>query len=722
MLFASTAERRRPSGLFGVGLTNLLNMKSSLIVALIVIIGLYISAMGIISYAGYYWEDLREDTVTFLDVKIPNKLVNQGNVNVSDFESYIEWSRNKTFHIDDSYFINQLDSDISCLPNNWGHSKEEGEKIFPYYQYPLCKNINPYPNDEVLLDPQLKAIKIHCENNVSSSYILGPTFKSVFYAPYKNRFTILDYQNFTVNVSKKNEWVLASCHNSQNSSDYKLGDIHPTFNPSSYSNAISLSKNDRYNPRVPILYLVLDSFSRRHFYRKLPKTLSFLENLSRQGEYGVFDFKMHNIVGSKSIDNMSVVLTGMNKRTRKEAGPSNDIWVLLRKLGFMTMVGQEDCSKIFAYTFGKSMNVDHSIQQFFCAANKYSKFTTKKKVTSTQRCIGNRMSHDYMLDYLEDFLDMYIHSSRWAYLHIDAAHEGTGQHAATLDESLVTFLEKAVVREDFPVIFLEADHGMRYGDWKRNEAGSQEWKLPAFWMLIPHKILKDIPNSYSNLIHNTYRLTTKYDIRQTMLSLAAFLKNRPINKDPIGIDLLTQRVMNNRTCEEMRIPLEYCSCMSFLEIEPYLLYNDIIKDSDFTSIRYLIFSLVEITIDKLNDQVNYNNETLRLCRSLKLKEILNSSISLYGGMVTVRVVISTSPEMVVESLFQITESDYGQDKIYFRDTLMDYKIVYLSRINEYNHTCEEVSQAFEIDPEFCLCDDVVIHALIESVKEYDSDK
>ena len=422
---------------------------------------------------------------------------------------------------------------------------------------------------------------------------------------------------------------------------------------------------------------------------------------------------------------MSVLLTGMKLHKRQIADSSNDIWILLRKLGYMTLVGLEDCSRIFANTFGKSMKVDHSIQQFFCAANKYSKFTTDKKVTSKQRCIGNRMSHDYMLNYLEDFLDMYKYSSRWAYLHIDAAHEGTGQHAATLDESLLQFLEKAVAREDSPVIFLEADHGMRYGDWKRNEAGAQEWKLPTLWMLIPHKILKDIPDSYSNLIHNTYRLTTKYDMRQTMLSIAAFLKNRSITKEPLGIDLLTERVMNNRTCEEMRIPLEFCSCTNFLEIGPEVLYNDYIDDSDSNSIRYLIFSLARITIENLNNQVSHYHKILPLCRNMKLKEVLNSSISFYNQMAHVRVVISTSPDMVVESLFRITESDNKihkrnkREQVYFRDNLMDYNIVYISRISQYNHTCEEVSQVFEIDPEFCLCDDGVIHELFDFVKEYE---
>ena len=49
---------------------------------------------------------------------------------------------------------------------------------------------------------------------------------------------------------------------------------------------------------------------------------------------------------------------------------------------------------------------------------------------------------------------------------MDAAHEATGQHANTLDNDLLYFLKKYL--KEFSensdiVIFLQADHGMRYG-------------------------------------------------------------------------------------------------------------------------------------------------------------------------------------------------------------------------------------------------------------------
>jgi hypothetical protein len=59
-------------------------------------------------------------------------------------------------------------------------------------------------------------------------------------------------------------------------------------------------------------------------------------------------------------------------------------------------------------------------------------------------------------------------------VHVDAAHEATGQHAQTLDDDLVEFLASFMEknRDKEVVILFEGDHGMRYGDWFRS--------VPAF--------------------------------------------------------------------------------------------------------------------------------------------------------------------------------------------------------------------------------------------------
>jgi hypothetical protein len=55
------------------------------------------------------------------------------------------------------------------------------------------------------------------------------------------------------------------------------------------------------------LVLSIDSFSRRHFYRKLPKTVEFLNNLNNEGRYAAFDHKIHNLIGADTAENLAMV-------------------------------------------------------------------------------------------------------------------------------------------------------------------------------------------------------------------------------------------------------------------------------------------------------------------------------------------------------------------------------------------------------------------------------
>jgi hypothetical protein len=57
-----------------------------------------------------------------------------------------------------------------------------------------------------------------------------------------------------------------------------------------------------------VLILVVDSFSRKHFFRKLPKTVNFLNEMNSGANYKVFDYLIHNIVGTNSVGNQAPLL------------------------------------------------------------------------------------------------------------------------------------------------------------------------------------------------------------------------------------------------------------------------------------------------------------------------------------------------------------------------------------------------------------------------------
>jgi hypothetical protein len=104
-------------------------------------------------------------------------------------------------------------------------------------------------------------------------------------------------------------------------------------------------------------------------------------------------------------------------------------------------------------------------------------------------------------------MDIYKDLNQWIYLHLDTAHEASGQHAGLLDLDLPEHLE--LILDDRTIVFLEADHGMRYGEWYQSESGYFEHKLPAFFIIAPTGILDKIEGSYGNLYHNTMRITSK---------------------------------------------------------------------------------------------------------------------------------------------------------------------------------------------------------------------
>ena len=54
--------------------------------------------------------------------------------------------------------------------------------------------------------------------------------------------------------------------------------------------------------------------------------------------------------------------------------------------------------------------------------------------------MGNKNVHRYMLDYLLEFSENYKEVSRFSYVHLNTAHEGSGTVVSTLDDDLVDFL------------------------------------------------------------------------------------------------------------------------------------------------------------------------------------------------------------------------------------------------------------------------------------------
>ena len=122
-----------------------------------------------------------------------------------------------------------------------------------------------------------------------------------------------------------------------------------------------------------ILLLIIDSFSRNHFFRKLPTTLKFLNGLNKESNYSVFDFKLHNVFDDASVENMVAIFANTSEKNWGIVGDdevdyfaaNGGIWNLLREQGFLTFAGIEDCDVRFPKSFGRWPNFDIITRNFW---------------------------------------------------------------------------------------------------------------------------------------------------------------------------------------------------------------------------------------------------------------------------------------------------------------------------------------------------------------------
>lgn len=465
------------------------------------------------------------------------------------------------FYIDSTDDLAKLG--LSCLPDSFGYSITRGNEIFPPYEYPKCSEVNKQNDTYLHINREKNILYMDCPDGSNNKYLVGPFDKRRLIQREEG------YPNWKVNSYKSPinatnfEFGLGSCD--IDGEELKQADMSPIFQKTAYANAKNLTTQ---KPRI-IFFFTLDSVSRRHFFRKIPKVVSYLNFLNQNSSYSVFDFNLHNTLGGDSAENHVPMLGGNLNYAKETKGNQNKdflgekaMWNMFRSKGFISQLLFESCDTNFNEALGRNPKADYVVGPFNCAVERFTSMSFVLK-SHSQRCIGGHQSHFYVMNYTLAVLDMNPDVNHFIYLHIDTAHEGTGQHAATLNEDLYEylkgFLEKYHNYEIF--MFLQADHGMRYGPWYTEVEGYMEQKLPALFVIASKSLLLQYPNSYNALAVNSQRLISKMDLRETALHLANFTEEKKYS-----INLLTKIAAKARTCDDLEISPWSCSCLAMREI------------------------------------------------------------------------------------------------------------------------------------------------------------
>lgn len=653
---------------------------------------------------------------------------------MSNSEFRLKISFTDPFAMQDEARIADMKGRLACVPFSFGYDEKKGNAVFPKYIYPSCATRVIQPQAILSLDHSTHEFSMNCSSGDMQVYVLHPSSvpetSQYEYADMNRALIEEPYHGLLRNVSS--EYAIGKCQDRFNAAVYI-----PKFKQEVYDRAQAImAQHSPAGVQRPLilLFITVDSFSRHHFFRKMPQTIAYLNELNR-GNFAVFDFKVSNIMGQGSPENMMPMFTNQSFSSHDpplhpdQSGPYS-LWSLFSSLGYVTFLGFEDCDHHFPIYMGLDLNIDHLIRSFYCAAVKYCSIYMTLD-WNLQRCIGEYMSHYYTLNYTQTFTRMYAGVNQFIYLHLDAAHESSGQHAATLDTDLRDFLKgylQEFYRNNDIVVFLQGDHGMRYGNWQHDIEAEQEHKLPVLFLIYPTRILDSLPYSYDSLWHNTHHLISKLDLRATILALSTYPYHTayPVHGEKYlskAKILHAEKIEDSRICHWMGIKPWLCSCLlAFQEIPESVVHSW--GEGQLGGVLHRIAADALVYINGIEATTKRIRGGI-LCKKLSFDVIIEA----YGAFISpkleqlqlvftvqesyqarIQVIALVGTDLISDFQASIPPypakeySDYLSHPVYIQ--VSTRQLVSVSRKDAYAGFCEKIARAWEIEAEFCICNDL----------------
>jgi len=608
---------------------------------------------------------------------------------------------------------------LACLPRLFGYEYSKGLEVFPLAGYPRCHSLVSDPSPFLSLNYVSNQLQMNCTE--SGKYVLGPVDrrKLVLRHEVENLWQVQRYPGAPVPLEPGQEFAFGSC---DVDSPYMQQAVYiPRYNASLHETARARMRElQSSGPPFSVLILVVDSFSRKHFFRKLPQTVKLLNTLKKGDSYHIADFYIHNIVGTNSVGNQAPLL-GRNIQEAYIGDLNKDfagqwaLWNLFKDKGFVTLFGLESCDNSFPRKLGRMPNIDYVSSPFFCAAYRLTSYKASKG-NKMQRCIGPAMSHFYLFNYTLAFTDLYPDVHKWIYVHVDAAHEVTGQHAETLDLDLAAFLQVFLQKNPHSVVFLEGDHGMRYGDWMKSVEAFQENRLPPLFLITPSSLIREIAHAEETLKQNSLRLNSKYDMRRTLIYLSGvpYARKEPGEELFPAVNLYTQRVQDNRTCQEAGIVPWHCSCLVLVPISDGVVQGVDPAQSELTGVLRFI---VEDALAYFNSLV-YSSRGLgkgAVCRKLSARRVDRAyGLQLDSMMEEIKVEFSINELASARfevlyllssgvNFLSLTEDGFPVNSLLYNGYRKQTRMLSFSRLDKYSGPCEQEARARDLEAEVCIC-------------------
>lgn len=467
-----------------------------------------------------------------------------------------------------------------------------------------------------------------------------------------NRFKYEDCVTFNNSIEVEHEFVRVNCSVGSRQIYEQFYLFAPMKNFTKHGEKDEIVNNTGYN----VLIVGIDSVSRLNFLRTMPKTESYLKTK------GAIDMLGYNKVGFNTFPNLVPMLMGVKTTELKKLChpyPTDTfdncpfVWKLYNQAGYYTAFA-EDGTSYSTFNYIKSgfsiAPTDYYIRTFLHEAEKHVS-------TGSNMCMNDIYYYKVLLDYMEDITRCLKFRRMFGlFWETTLSHDDLNYPMRMDDDYVKMFrnLEASGYLAD-TIVFFVSDHGIRWGPIRGTKQGRLEESLPFLYLLTPPSFQKRYKKAFSNLKLNSERLTTPFDVYETLSDLldltnvddsAISARGSQSYASNRGISLFLS-IPSNRTCRTADIDDHWCTCRK----EVY-----IAKDHP---------KVVEAA-QMLVKAINFRLMNYPQCAILYLTEVLDAIEIQVGGVVKkdevswteYMVVVQTAPsDALFEAVLRLSSKD-----------------------------------------------------------------
>ena len=353
--------------------------------------------------------------------------------------------------------------------------------------------------------------------------------------------------------------------------DSKYGKLH--FNIIKNKTLVNERKKKEENNNVMfnnIIAIFIDTVSRAHINRKLPKLKAWLEKFMNYGseDFVNYQFLKYHSVGVHTLLNLKPIIFGESVLSPNGVNILN----FMQEKGYITGQADNYCGTQ-PYQIRPSFDnsnvtlgyFDHELISPFCEPNYFrpeNPFPLNKgNCALLRRCLYGYDTFYHLFNYSKLFWKTYSDSRKYLRLSSMDSHEATAELINLFDRPLVEFLDGLYKNGELKdtIVFLFSDHGNHMSphlSLMPTDDLEMEKIMPFFFILLPKKNSKYkneffLDEYYDNLYKNQQSLSTCYDIHDTMIHIIFNEGDKtkaPYSKN--GTSLFNSINDKQRTCDD----------------------------------------------------------------------------------------------------------------------------------------------------------------------------